>query len=375
MKVMVVKDRNVLNTKFLAQFVNSLHRTGFDVTVVCDSYKKQGSGVTLDDGVQFINLNAKTNNPFFNLYRFLRGKLFRPTARFKKVIAAEKPDVIICYFMVDLVNVLYKQDHNVPVIMMMHGYPPVMLGNLMKKKPYMRAVYRDVMDRAAVFHVLMKSYEKTISGFCTPKRVVTIPNEVVQIPENERADLSVEKKKIIYVARVEKTGKRHHLLVEAFGRLLKEFPDWQLEFWGMRKYPAYERELMELAAKYGAQDNVFIKGYHPKIQEVYRQADIHAFPSAHEGFSLALADGMACGLPSLGFADAPSVNELIVDGHNGFLAKDPDDFTQKLRRLMSEKELRIAFGRNAARDMAEYAPEKVIELWRRLIVKTVGEDK
>lgn len=375
MKVMVVKDRNVLNTKFLAQFVNSLHRIGFDVTVVCDSYKKQGSGVTLDDGVQFINLNAKTNNPFFNLYRFLRGKLFRPTARFKKVIAAEKPDVIICYFMVDLVNVLYKQDHDIPVIMMMHGYPPVMLGNLMKKKPYMRAVYRDVMDRAAVFHVLMKSYEKTISGFCTPKRVVTIPNEVVQIPENERADLSVEKKKIIYVARVEKTGKRHHLLVEAFGRLLKEFPDWQLEFWGMRKYPAYERELMELAAKYGAQDNVFIKGYHPKIQEVYRQADIHAFPSAHEGFSLALADGMACGLPSLGFADAPSVNELIVDGHNGFLAKDPDDFTQKLHRLMSEKDLRIAFGRNAARDMAEYAPEKVIELWRRLIVETVGEDK
>lgn len=375
MKVMVVKDRNVLNTKFLAQFVNSLHRIGFDVTVVCDSYKKQGSGVTLDDGVQFINLNAKTNNPFFNLYRFLRGKLFRPTARFKKVIAAEKPDVIICYFMVDLVNVLYKQDHDIPVIMMMHGYPPVMLGNLMKKKPYMRAVYRDVMDRAAVFHVLMKSYEKTISGFCTPKRVVTIPNEVVQISENERADLSVEKKKIIYVARVEKTGKRHHLLVEAFGRLFKEFPDWQLEFWGMRKYPAYERELMELAAKYGAQDNVFIKGYHPKIQEVYRQADIHAFPSAHEGFSLALADGMACGLPSLGFADAPSVNELIVDGHNGFLAKDPDDFTQKLRRLMSEKELRIAFGRNAAQDMAEYAPEKVIELWRRLIVETVGEDK
>lgn len=195
MKVMVVKDRNVLNTKFLAQFVNSLHRIGFDVTVVCDSYKKQGSGVTLDDGVQFINLNAKTNNPFFNLYRFLRGKLFRPTTRFKKVIADEKPDVIICYFMVDLVNVLYKQDHDIPVIMMMHGYPPVMLGNLMKKKPYMRAVYRDVMDRAAAFHVLMKSYEKTISGFCTPKRVVTIPNEVVQIPENERADLSVEKKK------------------------------------------------------------------------------------------------------------------------------------------------------------------------------------
>ena len=375
MKVMIVKDRNVLNTKFLAQFVNSLHRIGFEVSVVCDTYKKQGAGVTLDEGVKFINLNAKTKNPFFNLYRFLRGKLFRPVKRFAKVIAEEKPDVIICYFMVDLVNVLYKQKHDVPVIMMMHGYPPIMLGNLMRKKPYMRRIYRQVMDRAAAFHVLMKSYEPTIAQFCTPKRVVTIPNEVVQIPPEERTDLSVEKKKIIYVARIEKEGKRHHLLVEAFGELFKEFPDWHLEFWGLQKYPDYERELMTLAAKYGAENNVHIKGYHPRIQEVYRQADIHAFPSAHEGFSLALADGMACGLPSIGFADAPSVNELIVDGHNGFLAKDQADFVEKLRRLMRDKELRQTFGKNAAKDMEAYAPEKVIELWRRLIVETVGEKK
>lgn len=375
MKVMIVKDRNVLNTKFLAQFVNSLHRIGFEVTVVCDTYNKQGSGVTLDEGIRFINLNRKTKNPFFNLYRFIRGKLFRPVKRFARVIAEEKPDVIVCYFMVDLVNVLYKQTHDVPVIMMMHGYPPIMLGNLMRKKPYMRKIYRQVMDRAAAFHVLMKSYEPTIAQFCTPKRVVTIPNEVVQIPPEERTDLSVEKKKIIYVARIEKEGKRHHLLVEAFGELFKEFPDWHLEFWGMQKYPVYERELMELAAKYGAENNVHIKGYHPRIQEVYRQADIHAFPSAHEGFSLALADGMACSLPSIGFADAPSVNELIIEGHNGFLAKDQQDFVKKLRRLMQDRGLRQAFGKNAAKDMEAYAPEKVIELWRRLIVETVGEKK
>ena len=375
MKVLIVKDRNVLNTKFLAQFVNSLHAIGFDVTVVCDSYKKQGSGVSLDEGVNFINLNGKTNNFFINIYRFLRGKLFKATSRFKKLIAQEKPDIIICYFMVDLINVLYKQNHGIPVVMMMHCYPPVMLENLIRKKPYMKHIYSELLSRAAAIQVLMKSYEKTIEKFCIPKRVVTIPNEVVQIPEDQRTDLSVEKKTIIYVARIEKNGKRPHLLVEAFGRLFKDFPDWKLEFWGLQKYPAYERELMNLAATYGAQNNVFIKGYHPCIQEVYRQADIHAYPSAHEGFSLALADGMACGLPSLGFADAPAVNELIVDGHNGFLAKDLDDFTQKLRLLMSDKQLRIFLGHNAAKDVERYNPQTVIELWRRLIIEIVGENK
>lgn len=371
MKIMVVKDRNVLNTKFLAQFVNSLHRSGHEVDVVCDSYNKQGKGVTLDEGVHFFNLNAKTKNPLVNGCRFLRGKLFPACCRFKKIIAERKPDVIICYFMVDLVNVTLFQDHDIPVIMMVHGQPLRMFGRLFKKGPLKRAEYKKAMEAAAVFQVLMKSYEPTIAPFHPIKRVVTIPNEVVQIPENEQADLSVEKKKIIYVARIEKEGKRQHLLVEAFGKIAQDFPEWSVEFWGMQKYPGYEAELMEQAKRLGVGDRVHIKGYHPNIQEVYREADINAFPSLHEGFSLALADGMAMGLPSIGFKEAASVNELIVDGHNGFLVDDVDDFADKLKQLMSDKDLRIKFGRNAVEDMKAYAPEKVIAMWNKLIEETV----
>ena len=55
------------------------------------------------------------------------------------------------------------------------------------------------------------------------------------------------------------------------------------------------------------------------------------------------------------------------------MAADLDDFTQKLRTLMSDRDLRIEFGKNAAADMVDYAPEKVIEMWRKLIVETVEE--
>ena len=81
---------------------------------------------------------------------------------------------------------------------------------------------------------------------------------------------------------------------------------------------------------------------------------------------MAIADAMALGLPHIGFKDAHSVNEVIVDGHNGFLADDVADFALKLRRLMEDKELRIKFGLQAHEDMKAYAPEVIMAQWREL---------
>ena len=373
MKIMVVKDRNVLNTKFLAQFVSSLSSKGHEVLVVCDTYRKQGSGVTLPEGVRFVNLNGKTKNPLVNFWRRAREILGTPVFRFSRFIEKEKPDIIFCYFLVDLYNVAFLQRHNIPIVMLMHCYPPAMLGRLQKKPKW--KIYQKCAEQVSVFHVLMKSYEKTIAPYFKNAKVATVPNEVVQLPEAERVNLEQEKKRIIYVARVEKEGKRQHLIVEAFAKVAKDFPDWVVEFWGLQKYQNYNDELMALARKYGIENNIKIMGYSDNIQDVYRTADIHAFASLHEGFSLALADGMAIGLPSIGFKETPSVNELIVDGHNGFLAEDVDDFAEKMRRLMSDKALRIQFGKNAVEDMKAYAPEIVAEQWDELIRKIVKDEK
>ena len=75
---------------------------------------------------------------------------------------------------------------------------------------------------------------------------------------------------------------------------------------------------------------------------------------------------MAIGLPHVGFSYANSINELIIDGYNGFLADDVDDFAQKLKTLMLDKNLRIKFGKNACESMKEYAPEVIIDQWDNL---------
>lgn len=42
MKVMFIRNRNVLNTKWLVQYINALQETrpDYEISVVCDTYKK-----------------------------------------------------------------------------------------------------------------------------------------------------------------------------------------------------------------------------------------------------------------------------------------------------------------------------------------------
>lgn len=373
MKLMFVRNRNVLNTKWLVQYINALAANPeYEISVVCDTYKKVGAGCEFVPNVKLINLSGKEKNPLINLYHRLRCKVFPPYFRYNKIIKQEKPDIIICYFPVDLFNVTRFQKHNTPIILMMHGFPPALLGKY-KKGWFNRTFCLPCFKQVSVFQVLMSSFIPTIDEVFCPKKVVSIANMVTQQGPNQYADLTKEKKKIIYVARVEKNVKRPHLLIEAFGKIAKDFPDWKVNIWGLRKYPQYEAEMQNTMKKYGIENQVSLCGYSNNILEVYQGADIHAFPSAHEGFCLAIADGQAAGLPTLGFADAPAVNEIIIDRHNGLLAKDVDDFADKLAELMRNQQLRIKYGRNAVENVKQYAPENIIALWNKLFAETLQD--
>lgn len=377
MKILLVRDRNVLNTNWLVFYANLLAERGHDVVIACDTYGKLGvlaEGNKLNDHIKLVNLNAKTTSWVKNIYRKIRGKLFPRCFRFKKLIEKERPDVIVCYFPVDLFNVTRFQNHNIPIIQMVHHFPPIILDKYLRKPWFIRWYYKKSFKKVHTFQVLMDSYMDKINPYFEPKNVVRIANAVYQFKDEEKVDLTHEKKKIIYVTRIEKHIKRPHLLVEAFAKIGREFPDWKVEIWGLQKYPDYDKEIQDLIKANGLENNVFLMGYTRDVNELYRSADIHAFPSSAEGFSLAIADGMAIGLPTLGFADALSVNEVIVDGHNGFLAKDLDDFAEKLKQLMSDKELRIRMGQNAIADMKAYAPEVIIGKWEKLFDTVVFDN-
>ena len=66
MKIMMVRDRNVLNTNWVVYLANLFAQKGYEVVIACDTYNKIGKtgvGYDLDNRVKVVNLNAKTKNP------------------------------------------------------------------------------------------------------------------------------------------------------------------------------------------------------------------------------------------------------------------------------------------------------------------------
>ena len=85
---------------------------------------------------------------------------------------------------------------------------------------------------------------------------------------------------------------------------------------------------------------------------------------------MALAEGMSVGLPAVGYASCPAVNEIIEDGKTGFLVQDGvEPLAEALDKLMSDKALRIQMGQAAKESMAQYAPEKIWDAWEDLMRK------
>ena len=378
MKIMMVRDRNVLNTNWLVYLANLFASRGHEVVIACDTYAKLGKlgdEYTLDETIRVVNLNGKTKNPLINIYRFLRGKVFVPYIRFNKLIKKEKPDILLCYFPVDLYNVTRFQNHNIPIVQMVHGEPSNVFKKYLKANFITRAIYKKSFDKVHTFQILMNSFENRIKEITGAKNVVRIANPVKQYKTDELVDLDNEKKKIIYVGRVEKSIKQPHLLVEAFAKIAKDFPDWKVEIWGLAKFENYNNEINSFIKEHNMDGQVCLAGYSKDMEALYRTADIQAFPSRSEGFSLAIADAMAIGLPHVAFDYAFSVNEIVVNNHNGFLAKDVDDFAEKLKILMSDKNKRIEFGRNANQDMREYAPDVLLDKWDELFYRITKGNK
>jgi len=89
---------------------------------------------------------------------------------------------------------------------------------------------------------------------------------------------------------------------------------------------------------------------------LFNTCDIGVYPLADDEWSkgkcgFKAIEFMACGVPVV--ASAVGVNrEIIEDGVNGFLATNPDEWVDKLLRLMGDPTLRGRFGK-AGRETIE----------------------
>ena len=277
------------------------------------------------------------------------------------VLNTVKPDVIVSFQSAASKLLLCDLKTEIPVITMSHGDTSDYFQTCPKEE-------LPALEKSAVVQVLVPSFERPIKEHLPKVKTVVIGNAIPQYEEQANLATKKDHYKIIFVGRLAKGHKRPHLLIEAFAGLAKDFPNWTVELWGAVDGKAYYKELQMMISKNKLENQVFLKGTTDDVKSVLKEGDIFAFPSAYEGFGMSLAEGMSMGLPAIGYKSCSGVNELITDGVDGYLCEDGvDDFRDKLRKLMSDRDLRVAMGKQACIAMKAYAPEKIWDTWENLL--------
>ena len=369
-RILFYKRNHVINSsggaeKILISYANMLTKRGHEVILATRDEVKGKTFFPLDTDVTFKQFDFSFSN-----YRRLIGKTFEKIGvlekfpnfnreflisnMIKKYCDEVKPDVIIVCSIQELVDFVAYADYDCPVIMMLHGYPTYYF-----KKGRMN-LYSKCLNKVDAIQVLLPSYIEKVPQIFKGK-IKAIGNPVYKMKAKQGCNNT-----IVYMARIVKS-KQHHLLIEAFSKIAHKHPDWQVHLYGSQHDTKYVYKCKEMIKNLNLEKQVFFMGETKDVANVLQKCDICAFPSEQEGFSLALTEAMASSIPTIGFDYCTAINELIKDGINGFLAKDVDDFADKLDLLISDEKLRIKLGSEACKVSEEYSPESIMQQWEDFI--------
>ena len=165
-------------------------------------------------------------------------------------------------------------------------------------------------------------------------------------------------------------GRFHHqkgfdLLLDAFGGIADEFPDWDLCILGDGPLlEQFQKQKHQLRTK----SQIFYPGRVGNLTDWYTRADIFVLPSRFEGFPNALVEAMSYGLPVVSADCLTGPADLIHDDINGVLVapENVQALQAGLLRTMSSVRLRARLGGNAITVRMDLSIQKVSEKWMNL---------
>ena len=109
------------------------------------------------------------------------------------------------------------------------------------------------------------------------------------------------------------------------------------------------------------------------LVELYRAADAFVMSSVLEGFSSALLEAMAAGLPVVA-TEAPGISDFVQQGKGALTVpvSDPEALAQAMRRVLEEDGLRAEMATQAFAHAQGFGWRNVVEAYVQLYRKLIG---
>jgi glycosyltransferase involved in cell wall biosynthesis len=242
----------------------------------------------------------------------------------------------------------------VPYVMTPHGMlDPWALGQKAgKKQRYMTWVERPALAHAAAIHVLSRREAEQVAALQLPTPVATIPNGVT-LPPPVSPDLFLDERphlrslqRLLYLGRID-PKKGLDQLVTALASLHRDRPQLHLILAGPDAL-GYRDALQRQARTLGCESALTFTGLLTGDRKwaALQAADLFVYPSYSEGFSMAILEAMAVGLPCVitpgcNFPEAAIANAAIT------VDPDPPALAAALRQLIQDPDGAKALGDRA----------------------------
>ena len=209
---------------------------------------------------------------------------------------------------------------------------------------------------------------------------ISVRNEFLEFPKWEFHNR--EKKMILCFADDGKPYKGLDIAIKALRLVVKATPNVTLNVVGNFKYnrsrikmPGYCRYILKLISDFGLKNNVNFLGLlnAKELAERMADSDVMLHPSFVESYSLALAESMSIGVPSV-VSFAGAMPELAYDGENALFynSNDYHKCAYSLLRLLFDEDLSMRLSINARSVALERnAPQRVanvqLDIYKKLL--------
>lgn len=179
----------------------------------------------------------------------------------------------------------------------------------------------------------------------------------------KRAEIGVPEESILMLSVGElNANKNHEVILRAMAK--RDLPLVHYAIAGKGDKDAY---LLELARELKLEDRVHLLGYRTDVADLYKAADLFAFPSFREGLPVSVMEAMAAG-NAVVCSNIRGNADMIVDGEGGFLVEpsSAEQFAEAIAKIVLDEELRERMKNINRQNVEAFSTAKINQQMKRI---------
>ena len=221
---------------------------------------------------------------------------------------------------------------------------------------------KKVMSGCDRLIVLSHAWVDLVSEVLPKSRIQVIYNPIPSETDRLHHCVAARERRILYLAHlIQRKG--YPLLIQAFAKIEKSFPDWRLVFAGSGEVAQAEALCQQL----GIADKVEFLGWirEPDSTAELQRASVFALPSYQEGLPMGVLEAMANALPVV-TTPVGGIPDIVRHNENGLLVEpgNIDALSTALSSLLEDATLRQRLGAVAQASVQSLAPSAIADQWQ-----------